>query len=122
MGEIPEENPRRKRGYSDPAAALNGAIKAFDLPITYDEVSVQAMVSDPDSAKSNPFILKGASGTFSDPKARLMYFTKPDGKLALTWKVETDLLHDWLSFYVDAESSETVHGTFDHLLRAYFEV
>lgn len=58
----------------------------------------------------------------SDPKAKLVYFVKPDGKLALSWRVETDIEDNWLLSYVDANSEETVHGVVDYVAEADYQV
>lgn len=68
------------------------------------------------------YTLKGTSGAQKDPEARLVYFVKPDGNLALTWRVETDILDNWLLSYVDANTNEEIHGVVDYVAEASYLV
>lgn len=114
-GEIPEESPLVKRAFSDPVQALTGATKVLELPVT-GEATAEAL------DRVETYSLKGTSGAQEDPEARLVYFVKPDGTLALTWRVETDVLDDWLLTYVDASSNEEVHGVVNYVAEATYEV
>jgi extracellular elastinolytic metalloproteinase len=59
--------------------------------------------------------LKGTSGAVSDPEARLVYLAKEDGTLSLTWRVETDVVDNWLLTYVDATTGQEIHGVVDYV-------
>ncbi|KAK8045599.1 extracellular metallo proteinase MEP [Apiospora rasikravindrae] len=111
-GEVPAENPVTKRAFSDPTVALSGATKILDLGIS-GEASAEAA---PDAKET--YTLKGTSGAQKDPEAKLMYFVKADGTLALTWRVETDIMDNWLLSYVDAATNEEVHGVVDYVAEA----
>ncbi|KAK1142395.1 hypothetical protein N8T08_007947 [Aspergillus melleus] len=115
-GAIPEANPLNKRDFSDPVAALKGASKTLKLSITSDTVSTES------NQDKESYVFKGTSGAVSDPKAKLVYFVKPDGKLALSWRVETDIEDNWLLSYVDANNEETVHGVVDYVAEADYQV
>ncbi|KAI1644584.1 Fungalysin metallopeptidase-domain-containing protein [Daldinia loculata] len=114
-GSIPEESPLQKREFSDPTQALSGATKLLELPVTGD---ASAEATD----GTETFVLKGTSGAMKDPEARLVYFAKPDGNLALTWRIETDILDNWLLSYVDANTNEEVHGVVDYVADATYLV
>lgn len=75
------------------------------------------MTADSVSAASTPekYTLKGTSGAVSEPEARLVYLRKKDGSLKLTWRVETDVMDNWLLSYVDATSTDVVHGVVDYV-------
>lgn len=64
------------------------------------------------------YTLKGTSGAEKDPEARLVYFVKPDSTLGLTWRVETDIMDNWLLSYVDAANTAEVHGVVDYVAEA----
>jgi extracellular elastinolytic metalloproteinase len=44
------------------------------------------------------------------------------GKLALTWRVETDVLSNWLLTYVDVEDGSQVHAVVDYSADASYQV
>jgi len=67
------------------------------------------------------YVLKGTSGAVSDPEARLMYFIK-DGKLVLTWRVETDINDNWLLSYIDATTNKEIQGVVDYVQHAKYLV
>ncbi|KAB8230273.1 Fungalysin/Thermolysin Extracellular metalloproteinase 5 [Aspergillus alliaceus] len=115
-GKIPEASPLTKRDFADPVAALRGTSEALQLSITLDQVSAEA------AEEKESFHFRGVSGTVSDPKAQLVYFAKPDGELALTWKVETDIDSNWLLTYIDAASTKDVHGVVDYVSEADYQV
>jgi extracellular elastinolytic metalloproteinase len=72
--------------------------------------------------ETETFTLKGTKGAQKDPEARLVYFVKADGSLALTWRVETDILDNWLLSYVDAKTNEEIHGVVDWVADATLKV
>ena len=84
----------------------------LELPVNVDGVS--AVAKD----RIETYSLTGTTGAVSDPEARLVYFVKEDGNLALTWRVETDIMDNWLLTYVDAETNEEVHGVVDYVAHA----
>ncbi|KAI5859245.1 elastinolytic metallo proteinase Mep [Durotheca rogersii] len=114
-GAIPAENPLGKRDFSDPAQALSGATKLLELPVS-GEATAEA------AEGTENYVLKGTSGAQKDPEARLVYFAKPDGSLALTWRVETDILDNWLLSYVDASTNEEIHAVVDYVAEASYLV
>ncbi|GLA24004.1 extracellular elastinolytic metallo proteinase [Aspergillus phoenicis ATCC 13157] len=98
-----------------PEAALRGARDAIQLPLTIDNVSTEA------AEGRNEYIFREAVGAVSDPKAKLVYLVKPEGTLALTWRIETDMYEHWLLTYIDAETT-TVHGVVDYVADATYQV
>ncbi|KAK6084324.1 fungalysin metallopeptidase [Seiridium cupressi] len=114
-GEIPADSPLSKRDFVDPTSALTGATSILSLPVTGD-ASAEAIEG------TEAYVLKGTSGAQKDPEARLMYYVKQDGTLALTWRVETDIMDNWLLTYVDAESNDAVHGVVDYVAEATYTV
>lgn len=107
-GEIPTTNPLRKRDFKDPVEALQGAASMLQLPVEAAGASAVATGIE-------VYSLKGTSGAVRDPEAKLMYLVKPDGSLALTWRVETDIMENWLLTYVDAVTSQEVYGVIDYV-------
>lgn len=98
-----------------PGAALRGARDALQLPLTIDNVSTEA------ADGRNEYIFREVVGAVSDPKAKLVYLVKPEGTLALTWRIETDMYEHWLLTYIDAETT-TVHGVVDYVADATYQV
>lgn len=109
-GKIPKESPLVSRAFSDPVAALKGAIDVLGLPVQAGSASAQAK----DGSKEH-YSFKSTSGAVSDPEARLVYFRKADNSLALTWRVETDVSDNWLLTYVDTQDNKHVHGVVDYV-------
>lgn len=114
-GELPADSPLSKRGFVDPTSALTGATSILSLPVT-GQASAEAIEG------TEAYVLKGTSGAQKDPEARLMYYVKQDGSLALTWRVETDILDNWLLTYVDAATNDAVHGVVDYVAEASYLV
>ncbi|KAH6647704.1 extracellular metallo proteinase MEP [Truncatella angustata] len=114
-GEIPAESPVSKRAFVDPTNALTGATSILELPVS-GEASAEAIEG------TEAYVLKGTSGAQKDPEARLMYYVNQDGVLKLTWRVETDILDNWLLSYVDAETNDEIHGVVDYVAEASFLV
>ncbi|KAL8372501.1 hypothetical protein RB595_002028 [Gaeumannomyces hyphopodioides] len=114
-GKVPDENPLKKREFSDPAAALDGAKNVLQLPITGSATAER-------KEGVETYTLKGTSGAVSDPVARLVYLAQEDGTLALTWRVETDVTSNWLLSYVDAADKNKVHNVVDYVADATYEV
>ncbi|KAH7085763.1 extracellular metallo proteinase 1 [Paraphoma chrysanthemicola] len=114
-GDIPS-NPLTKRDFSDPVDALKTATSQLQLPVEADKASAEA------AEGKETFTLKGTSGAVKDPQAKLVYLVKADGTLALTWRVETDILSNWLLTYVDAATNEDIHGVVDYSADATYQV
>lgn len=115
QGKIPAENPLQKRDLTEATQALAKATSELAIPVTG-----KATAEATDNAHT--FTLKGTEGAQKDPEARLVYFVKPTGELALTWRVETDVLDNWLLSYVDATTNEKIHGVVDWVQDAKLEV
>ncbi|KAI0391846.1 extracellular elastinolytic metallo proteinase [Xylariaceae sp. FL0594] len=115
QGEIPKENPVHKRAFGAATAALEKATSELLLPVTGKATAVP-------TKDANTFTLKGTKGAEKDPEARLVYLVKPTGELALTWRVETDILDNWLLSYVDAKTMKEIHGVVDWVQDATFKV
>lgn len=79
------------------------------------------MVSDDaraESAKNDleTYSIKNIPSVQSDPTAKLVYLVKPDGDLALTWKIKTDVEDTSFSSYVDVEAERPeVVTVLDHV-------
>ncbi|KAF2748483.1 extracellular metallo proteinase MEP [Sporormia fimetaria CBS 119925] len=116
-GKIPEKLDLTKREQEDPAEAVKGAVNVLQLPIEADSATAV-----PKQGKKDTYAIKNTSGAEKEPEAKLVYFQKDDGTLALTWRVETDILDNWLLSYVDAKDPSTVHGVIDYAQDATYEV
>ncbi len=115
-GEMPKENPLQKRAFASPVEALSGAMEVLGLPMSADAITAEPL------GDLEAFVLKGTSGAVSDPTARLTYLVKPDGNLALTWKVETNLRTSWLHSYMDAVNGAELYGLIDWVWSATYKV
>jgi extracellular elastinolytic metalloproteinase len=113
-GEIPAPSELRKRDLIDPVEALKGAASALQLPVKADEAT-----AEPTDVEDS-YVLRGTSGAEKDPKAQLMYIQQ-DGQLKLTFRVETDILSNWLLSYVDANTKD-VHAVVDWSADASYSV
>lgn len=56
----------------------------------------------------------GTTGADKDPKALLTYMAVGD-KLQLVWRVETDVIDNWLLTYVDATTTTEIVGLVDYV-------
>jgi extracellular elastinolytic metalloproteinase len=81
----------------------------LELPVAANGASAEAKEG------TEVYAIKGTSGAVSDPEARLVYLVRPDGNLVLTWRVETDIMDNWLLTYVDAVSNQAVYGVVDYV-------
>jgi extracellular elastinolytic metalloproteinase len=104
-----------KRAFGAATDALEKATSELLLPVTGKATAEPAK-------DAHTFTLKGTKGAEKDPEARLVYFVKSNGELALTWRVETDILDNWLLSYVDANTNEEIHGVVDWVQDATFKV
>ena len=93
----------RKRDTAAPIDAFNTAVDKLKLPIANDQATAE-------ETDENTFTIKQTGGTVSDPSARLIY-VQVDGKLSLSWRVETDIDSNWLVTYLDAATGENIHST-----------
>jgi extracellular elastinolytic metalloproteinase len=113
-GEIPAPSELRKRDLIDPVEALKGAVNTLQLPVEAEEAT-----AEPTDVEDS-YVLRGTSGAEKDPKAQLMYIQQ-DGQLKLTFRVETDILSNWLLSYVDANTKD-VHAVVDWSADASYSV
>lgn len=115
-GEVPSAAPIQKREVVGPVEALQGAAEVLQLP-----VSATSATAEPAEGEE-VYSIKGSSGAVSDPEARLVYFQTEDGTLKLTWRVETDILDNWLLTYIDAQTNKEVHAVVDYSADASYRV
>lgn len=87
--------------------ALKAAVNTLGLPVEANDASAEA-------TGENTYTFKQTSGAVSDPEARLVYFSKADGSVALTWRVETDISENWLLTYVNANDANHILGVVDY--------
>jgi extracellular elastinolytic metalloproteinase len=102
-------SPFAKRDVSDPVDALKGAVDILDLPVDTKDATAKQ------TGDSEHYTFKGTDGAVSEPKAKLVYLIKPDEKLALAWRVETDVMDNWLLTYIDATTNEKIFGVVDYV-------
>jgi len=108
-GAVPEADPLVAAAHIDPITALKKLSSTLVLPITADAAVAVA------GEKVEHYVLKGTKGAHSDPKAHLVYFQNADKTLSLTWRVETDIVDNWLQTYIDAKSGEKILGVIDYV-------
>ncbi|KAK7415054.1 hypothetical protein QQX98_006192 [Neonectria punicea] len=101
--------PFAKRDVSDPVAALKGAVDVLSLPVNTDDATAKPKTD------SEHYTFSGTTGTVSKPEAKLVYLIKPDESLVLAWRVETDVMDNWLLTYIDAATNEKVFGVVDYV-------
>lgn len=99
----------KKRDFKDSLTALSAASSILQLDVTSASASVEA------TDRIETYTITGTTGVVSDPEARLVYFVKDDGTLALSWRVETDMGNDWLLSYVNAETTSEVYGVVNYV-------
>lgn len=111
------EAPSEKKAQSINAKqALSVAQETLDLPVS--KIS-DSSVEDLDGEVT----IKGVSGVEEDPQAKLMYFVKPDGELALTWRVTSISEEAAFTSYVDVENGDgKLVGVFNHDSHFTYEV
>ncbi|OAR04526.1 hypothetical protein LLEC1_02496 [Akanthomyces lecanii] len=109
-GDVPSANPVAQKDLTGPIAALEGAAKILRLAVDVTKGS-----AEPDATKNDTFIAKSVSGVDRDPVMKLVYFVDSDGKLQLTWRVETDTTHNFLRSYIDAKTNDKIYGVYDHV-------
>ncbi|KAI9046463.1 hypothetical protein LZ554_009212 [Drepanopeziza brunnea f. sp. 'monogermtubi'] len=117
-GELPAVSPIVKRDQVEPTAALKGAAAVLDLPIKASEA-----VAIPHSEQPlQYYLIQGAEGTVSEPKAKLVYFQDADNNLTLSWRVETDITNNWLLTYVNAVNAQHILGVVDYVTDSQWNV
>ncbi|KAF2803574.1 extracellular elastinolytic metallo proteinase [Mytilinidion resinicola] len=112
-GEIP---PPQKREFSDPIPALKAVSDVLELGISAERASVEA------TEAHEEYKITRTTGADSDPIATLVYFQKPDGTLGLSWRVQTDVITNYLMTYTDAFSPESILGAMNYVADAIYEV
>jgi len=115
-GDIPDASRLTKREIAAPIDALKGATSLLQLPIEAEGATAESIDSD------KAFVFKGTAGTVKDPEARLVYFRTDANGLKLTWRVETDILSNWLLTYVDATTNDQIHAVVDYSADAAYQV
>lgn len=108
-GEVPEEEPLKRRDFNDPVLALQKTTEILGLPIEASTAS-----AEPKEGQET-YTLTGTDGAVSDPVAKLVYIAQKDESLVLTWRVETDIMDNWLLTYIDAKTGEDIHGIVDYV-------
>ncbi|KAF2737745.1 extracellular metallo proteinase mep [Polyplosphaeria fusca] len=106
----------RKRENVDAVTALKGAVNALQLPVKAEQASAEAKDGN------EVYAIKKTSGAAKEPEARLVYLQTPGGDLTLTWRIETDILSNWLLTYMDAATGEEIHAVVDYSADATYEV
>ncbi|KAF2656310.1 extracellular metallo proteinase MEP, partial [Lophiostoma macrostomum CBS 122681] len=108
----------RKRDMIDPSDALKGAIEVLGLPLTPADSATAQATEGSDEAYS----ISDVDGMPGDPQTKLVYIQSADGKLVPTWRVETDLLDNWLLTYVDVTDGSQIHGLVNYRADATYQV
>lgn len=133
-GTLPSARSLAKRDFVGPVMALKKASKMLGLDISTDKATakiageVVGLEDAPDTAASmepsalkGSYIIKGTTGAYQDPTARLVYLQQGTS-VKLVWRVETDILDTWLLSYVDAQSASTVMGVVEYVAHATYGV
>ncbi|KAF2839742.1 extracellular metallo proteinase 1 [Patellaria atrata CBS 101060] len=115
-GPIPEDTSLLKRDAIDPVDALQGAVGVLQLPVKANSASAEP------TDGTETYTISGSTGAVKAPEARLMYLQTLENTLVLTWRVETDILSNWLLSYVDAKDSGKVHAVVDYSADATYQV
>jgi extracellular elastinolytic metalloproteinase len=113
-GEIPSPIPANVKKPADPLPALRDINEVIGLSLSTDKASVEA--------QDDEFVIKGVTGVERDPKAKLVYFQTPEKKLALAWRVETDVSSNWLVSYTMADKTKEILAVADYVAQATFQV
>jgi extracellular elastinolytic metalloproteinase len=103
-----------KRDAVEPVIALKAVVNNLQLPLNADKATAES--------KGDGFAFKQTVGAVSEPKARLVYVQTADGKLALAWRVETDVDINWLITYINAADGKTIHHVVDYAADATYQV
>ncbi len=113
---MPAPPSLNKRDSVDPVNALQGAVSTLQLPMTANSATAEQ------TGDSNTYTIKQTGGTVSDPEARLVYVRNAAGELKLSWRIETDIMDNWLLTYVDAVDGKEIHAVVDYKADVSYEV
>lgn len=93
-----------------------GALAAFKKMTStlYLPVIADSAIAVPEE-KAEHYTLKSTKGAHTDPKAQLVYFQNADKTLTLSWRMETDIIDNWLQTYIDAVTGDTILGVIDYV-------
>ncbi|KAF5022703.1 hypothetical protein F66182_5251 [Fusarium sp. NRRL 66182] len=112
-GKLP--GPLVKRDATDPVVALKDTVEVLSLPVDADAAKAERK-------NKEHYTFSGTTGTVSKPEAKLVYLVDENKSLKLTWRVETDILDNWLLTYVNAEKTDEVIGVIDYVSEATYKV
>ncbi|CEJ94892.1 hypothetical protein VHEMI10399 [[Torrubiella] hemipterigena] len=115
-GQLPPPELIDDRKYADPVSALRGVVKTLGLNMTVDDTA-PLQVND----ETTSFVIQGTEGVASNPSARLVYIASGDS-VSLSWRIETDVLENWLVSYADATKPTQLHGVVDYVADATMQV
>ncbi|KAF2002104.1 extracellular metallo proteinase 2 [Amniculicola lignicola CBS 123094] len=115
-GKVPESLSLAKRDAVDPVVALKGAVTTLQLPVDFQKASAKPKEG------TETFALLSTTGTVREPEAKLVYLQTSDDSIALTWRIETDVMTNWLLTYVDAISGSEVKAVVDYSADATYQV
>nr|OQO17732.1 Extracellular metalloproteinase MEP [Rachicladosporium sp. CCFEE 5018] len=113
-GAMPATAAITRRDLNAPVRALRSAKATLDLPVFEIAASASPIAGD------ETYTISGISGTQRAPEAKLVYLQTAQG-LKLTWRIETDILSNWLLTYVDATNMEQVHAVVDYSADASYD-
>ncbi|SCV47194.1 probable extracellular elastinolytic metalloproteinase precursor [Fusarium fujikuroi] len=112
-GKIP--GPLTKRDEKDPVDALKDTVDVLSLPVEAEKAKAE-------KKSKNHYTFSGTKGTVSKPEAKLTYLIDENKELKLTWRVETDIVDNWLLTYVNAAKTDEVVGVVDYVNEATYKV
>ncbi|KAF4430473.1 prepro-neutral protease [Fusarium acutatum] len=112
-GKIP--GPLTKRDEKDPVDALKDTVDVLSLPVEAEKAKAE-------KKSKNHYTFTGTKGTVSKPEAKLTYLIDENKELKLTWRVETDIVDNWLLTYVNAAKTDEVVGVVDYVNEATYKV
>ncbi|KAJ5622369.1 extracellular elastinolytic metallo proteinase [Penicillium herquei] len=113
---LPEASTVYDASLSDPISSFKSTLEKLNLPVGIDGAWAEAI------RDSVSYMIKGVSGSVSDPTAKLVYFITPNSTVALTWKIEINTGLSWIVAYVGARSGGEIHGVVDYVSHASYQV
>ncbi|KAK2630035.1 hypothetical protein QTJ16_000855 [Diplocarpon rosae] len=72
--------------------------------------------------KLKRFIIHGVVGSTSKPKARLVYFQKPDTTVVRAWRLEIHVDMNWCLLYIEASEGLDILAVVDYVSHATYNV
>ncbi|KAF4547252.1 Fungalysin metallopeptidase-like protein [Elsinoe fawcettii] len=99
-----------------PQAAFKLASEQLRLPFSCDQ-AVATLGED-----GSTYHIQNASEVMEQPQARLTYVRDVNETLRLAWRIESDILSNWLLTYVDAQTNSEILGVVDYSADATYEV